>query len=588
MLKLRIEKKPLCSRRLCRTLSLIFLCLFLTGCTYKVIEEDMARPRSKGKTAGQSRRGDKSRKRELIGPDPVIRVGLMEEYDKIEFQLDGAFDIVSLGGEILDENIKTDQIWHVVPDQTTEARAVYSVLTTAFGKRDAADSLRRTLSQKNYPSRVAEVGEEIIIDDRSIANNIKYRVLVGRFPTEREAKSHLDAFKNEFAPRIIRQIVRPSTGTIELFDEDFSHSRLIKDGIRLIPKTEESKVMLFAVREGTGFHWEREVDRVYDGIIEIRLDPRALLMALTELPLEQYLKGVVPSEMPASYPMEALKAQSVAARSEVLSKIGVKHLNDPFDLCANVHCQVYSGCTDVHERTNEAVEATRGQVLMLDGHVAEAVYSSCCGGHTENKVNVWNPPGAKHLEGRWDTGSESEFESKYDLTSEIDVEKWINSSPSVWCNVNAFENMPRILAYSSRYFRWQVSYPRRELEDIIKRKSGEDIGTLMNIIPLKRGISGRLMEIEIQGTHKNLRIQRELNIRRVLSSSYLYSACFTVEVEFGEDFRPINFILNGAGWGHGVGMCQVGAGVMAGNKNNYRKILTHYYPATKVEKVYGD
>lgn len=536
---------------------------------------------------GQRRKVERAHRRELIGPDPIVRIGLMEEYDRIDFSIEGDYEIQTLSGDPIKGGITPDYLWHVVPDRTNEARAVYSILTTAFAKRDPADKLRRALSQKNFPARVLDVGEEIIINSRVVANNIKYRVLIGRYATEREARKSIDPFKEEYAPRVVRQIIKAASGTVELLTDDYNDSRIIKNGFRLVPKTPESLVNMLDVREGTGFHWEREVDRSYPGIIEVRVDHRGLLMVLSELPLEQYLKGVVPAEMPASYPLEALKAQAVAARSEVLSKIGLKHPNDPFDLCAHVHCQAYAGCTYYHERANEAVDQTRGQVLMIDGRVAEAVYSACCGGHTEDKLNVWNPPDAAHLKGDWDIEKDSDIE-KLDLTREPDVEKWVNMSPDVWCNPKTHDNLPDILQRAEENFRWEIIYSRRELEEIIRRKSGEDIGILMGIIPLARGNSGRLMEIEIQGSTKNLRIQRELNIRNVLSPKYLKSACFTIGVEEGEDGRPINFRLRGAGWGHGVGMCQVGAGVMGSEKKNFKTILTHYYPGTTIEKVYGE
>jgi len=392
--------------------------------------------------------------------------------------------------------------------------------------------------------------------------------------------------REDFAPRIVRQIIRPATGTFELLSEDFSQSRTIEEGFRIVPKGKKTLMTLFDVREGTGFHWEREVDRTYPGIIEIRVDHVGLLMALVELPLELYLKGVVPAEMPASYPMEALKTQAVAARSVLLSKIGMKHPNDPFDLCAHVHCQAYSGCTHHNDITSQAVDDTRGQVLMMNSRVAEAVYSASCGGHTEDKLNVWNPPGAPHLKGHWDAPSGVKIPDSLDLSLEKDVETWVSIHPDVWCNTAAHKGLPEILIRAEESFRWEVTYSRRELEEIIRRKSGEDIGNLLNIIPLARGNSGRLMEIEIQGTLRNLRVQRELNIRNILSPKYLRSACFTIEVEEGKEGQPINFILKGAGWGHGVGMCQVGAGVMAAEGKKYHEILNHYYPGTRVEKVY--
>ena len=466
---------------------------------------------------GTRRKVERVRRRELKGPDPLVRIGLMEEYDRINFTLAGDYELVTLDGKPIDSESGDSLNWTVIPDRTNEARAVFSILTTAFAKRDAADKLRRQLSQKNQPARVVEVGEEILIDNRLIADNIKYRVLVGRWTTEREAKRELDDFREDYVPRVVRQIVRPASGTIELLNEDHSSSTLIEDGFRLIPKTDDARVILKAVREGTGFHWEREVDRSYEGLIEIRVDHRGLLMALAEIPLETYLRGVVPAEMPASYPAEALKAQAVAARSVVISYIGMKHPNDPFDLCATVHCQAYSGSTHSYPRTSTAVEETRGQVITFNNQVAEAVFHACCGGHTENKINVWNPPSAPHLEGKWDSDPKEKDFKKLNLRSEIGTEKWSSLSPDVWCNVGSRKELPHILAIAEKYFRWEVNYSRRELEDIIRRKSGEDIGTLLNIIPLERGESGRLMEVEIQGTLKNLRVQRELNIRNILS-----------------------------------------------------------------------
>lgn len=549
----------------------------------------MARPKTEAADSGETRRRKKERalRRELTGPDPIVRIGLMEEYDRIEFTVRGDYDIVGLGGQIIEKKSKGGQRWRVLPSKTVEARAIYSVLTTAFAGKDEADSLRKVLAQRNQPARVVEVGEQIMINGRLAADNIKYRVLVGRWPTPREASRHLDQFRDEFAPRVVRQIIDPARGVIELANLSQNRSMEVEVGFRMIPKQDSCLITLHDVREGTGFHWEREVDRNYPGIIEIRVDHRGLLMAVTELPLELYLKGVVPSEMPASYPMEALKSQAVAARSEALARIGMRHPNDPFDLCAHVHCQAYTGCTQHDNRASKAVEDTRGYVLIADSMVAEAVYSSCCGGHTEDKLNVWNPPDAPHLHGHWDAAPDAKIPGKLDLTTEKGVAKWVDMSPPVWCNTEAFPKLPEVLKKAAASFRWEVTYSRRELEDIIRRKTGEDVGTLINIVPLQRGVSGRLMELEIQGTHKNLRIQRELNIRNALSPQYLRSACFVVTYEAGEDGMPINFHIRGAGWGHGVGMCQVGAGTMAASGKSFKAILNHYYPGTRVEKIYG-
>lgn len=549
----------------------------------------MPRPRRTADTLEpyiHPRRVEKARRRDLTSPDPVVRVGVMEEYDRIEFSVDGPFDLISLGGSPILSDYESSDHFLVFPDETEEARAIFSILITAFADKDSAEQLKEQLVMRGHPARVAEIGDAVYMDGKLIAFNVKYRVLVGRFATEREARPHLDDFRVEFAPRILRQVIRPASGTITLTNLTSGQKVTLNDGFRIIPRHPHCRINLYKVREGTGYHWEREVDRQYPGVVEIRIDHRALLMALVEVPLELYLKGVVPSEMPPSFPMEALKAQAIAARSEVLAKMGIKHPNDPFDLCAHVHCQAYTGCTQEDPRTAQAVEETRGMVITHQGLVVEAVYSSNCGGHTENKINVWNPPDAPHLHGRWDCGTPDPQFAHLDLTREKDLALWVNMKPAVFCNPESEPDLPSFIRRATDNFRWQVTYSRKELEDIIKRKSGEDIGELVDVIPLQRGVSGRLMEIEIVGTKKTLKVQRELNIRNILALRYLKSACFTIETETDELGNVVLYHFKGAGWGHGVGMCQVGAATMALKGKNFTQIIEHYYPGTQINKVY--
>ncbi|MFN3821020.1 MAG: SpoIID/LytB domain-containing protein [bacterium] len=553
-------------------------------------EESMGRPRKIPvdtlEPVIHPRRVEKARRRDLTGPDPIVRVGVMEEYDRIEFSVQGPFDIISQGGAIILSEEESEDRFRVFPDETQEARVNFSILVTAFADRDSAEEVKEHLAMKGHPARIAEIGDAVYMNGKLIAFNVKYRVLVGRYLLEREAKPHLEDFKRDFAPRIIRQVIKPATGTLSLINLSNNQKITLNDGFRIIPRSPETRITLYNVREGTGYHWEREVDRQYRGIVEVRIDHRALLMAFVELPLEVYLQGVVPSEMSPQFPLEALKAQAIAARSEVFAKMGAKHPNDPFDLCAHVHCQAYTGCTQEDPRTTQAVEETRGMVLTQNNLVVEAVYSSMCGGHTENKINVWNPPAADHLTGVWDSNHPHETFAQLDLRRETDLERWVQLKPDVYCNTANNPDLPYYLQRTEENFRWEVTYSRQELESIIKRKTGEDIGELVDIVPLQRGVSGRLMEIEIIGTQKTLRIQRELNIRSALALRYLKSACFAISYETDDQGRPILFHLKGAGWGHGVGMCQVGAAVMAFQGKTYDQILQHYYPHTQISKIY--
>lgn len=532
------------------------------------------------------RRVEKARRRDLTGTDPIVRVGVMEEYDRIEFSVQGPFEIISQGGAFILSEEESEDRFRVFPEETQEARVNFSILITAFADRQSAEEVKNNLVMKGHPARVAEIGDAVYMNGKLIAFNVKYRVLVGRYLMEREAKPHLEDFKKDFAPRIIRQVIKPATGTLSLINLSNNQKVTLNDGFRIIPRSPETRITLYNVREGTGYYWEREVDRQYRGTVDIRIDHRALLMAFVELPLEVYLQGVVPSEMSPQFHLEALKAQAIAARSEVIAKMGAKHPNDPFDLCAHVHCQVYTGCTQEDPRTAQAVEETRGMVITQNNLVVEAVYSSMCGGHTENKINVWNPPAADHLTGGWDTDHPQETFTHLNLEKERDLELWVASKPDVYCNTTGDTNLPSYLQRTAENFRWEVVYTRQELENIIKRKTGEDIGELVDIVPLQRGVSGRLMEIEIIGTKKNLRIQRELNIRSALALRYLKSACFTISYETDDQGRPILIRLKGAGWGHGVGMCQIGAAVMALKGKTYQQILQHYYPNTQITKIY--
>lgn len=517
---------------------------------------------------------------------PILRIGFMEGYEKIDFRVSGKFNVTDLSGEPIFTEVASHLKWRSLLEQAHGATFIYSILVTARREEGQAIELVEKL-RRLYPQvRMQRLGGQLVIAGQMVNDNTKYRILAGAFETEAEAKKLLQKFSEEYAPRVIREKVNEPTGKIEVYDAEYDYSAMIEDGFRIEPLSEETSITLYGVKIGSGFQWESMADRTYKGIIEIRVGNDARLCAISEIPIDRYLRGVVPAEMPAGYPLEALKCQAVSARSEVLAKLGTKHINDPYDFCANVHCQVYSGTTNEAESTDQAVNSTRGEVLYYEDRICDAVYSAVCGGHTEHKHNVWNPPEEPYLKGIYDTKADPKHLPKLDLSREKDVRKWIEDRPDVFCSLNR-ENLPDILAYSKKYFRWEVSYARKELEEIIKKRTGEDIGTLYDIIPLRRGVSGRLIEIEILGSRKNLRIKKELDIRRALSPTYLRSACFVIDIEMGEIGTPMAFTFRGAGWGHGVGMCQIGAAVMALDGYDYKEILAHYYRGTEIRNAYG-
>jgi len=515
---------------------------------------------------------------------PIIRVNLLEGYDKVDFRVEGPFSILNLSGDTVFEDISSNLMWRSRVEHSRGGQFIYSTLLTAFRQRDLAMELLRHLESKGHHGYIRRLGYPLEIASQVVSDNTKYRVLVGNFLTEADARKSLTTFSDDFAPRVIREKIHPPTGQLEVYDAEYDRSANVRDGFRIIPHSPDSVITLYGVRVGTGFHYERQEDRRYHGTMEIRLDNEGLLQAISEVPIDIYLKGVVSSEVPIDFPREALLAQTIASRSEVLAKLGTKHLNDPFDLCATKHCQVYTGISDENLTTNDALQATYGKVLVSENTICDAVYSPVCGGHTENKENVWNPPAEKYLTGQFD-GEPGKELSTLDLTKEKDVAKWVTELPSAYCNAKGKESFFST-EYQHRYFRWEVTYSRQEIQEIILKKTGEDIGTLYDIIPLQRGVSGRLTEIEILGSRKNLKIKKELNIRRALSETALHSACFVVEMELGEMGNPVSVTLRGAGWGHGVGMCQYGAAAMAVAGKTHKDILAHYYPGSSIVALY--
>ena len=319
----------------------------------------------------------------------------------------------------------------------------------------------------------------------------------------------------------------------------------------------------------TGEHWDKKRERKYRGYFEVATAAGGLVL-VNVVGMEDYLKGVVPSEMSASYPAEALKAQAVASRSAAISMMG-RHGASGFDVCDGQHCQVYGGATSEHPATDEAVKATEGEVLTYDGQTAKAVYSAVCGGRTEDSASVWRRS-EPYLRGRPD------FEgSAVNSPRPGDEDSWREY----------FRKAPLVNCYQPKYsplscFRWVQVRTRQELE-----KSLSDVvsvGRLKSLRPLERGASGRISRLEVSGSEGRSVLGPEQVIRNALGG--LRSSAFVVDSYAGPDGVPVVFIFWGAGWGHGVGMCQVGAVGLAEKGRTYKDILAWYYPGCELQRTY--
>ncbi|MBR2449982.1 MAG: SpoIID/LytB domain-containing protein [Paludibacteraceae bacterium] len=370
---------------------------------------------------------------------------------------------------------------------------------------------------------------------------------------------------------------------------------------------ERPTFLLKNVRIGIGFHWDRLEDQEFEGTLEIRDNADGTQTAINRLDVEDYLSSVITSEMSATSSLELLKAHAVISRSWVLRPIispstctGKPDLSDPdrhviwyerdahegFDVCADDHCQRYEGITrrDEHPEAaanvQKAIDATRGQVLMYDGKVCDARFYKSCGGATELFENAWANEHYPYLEAvRDEIGTPLP-----DLTIEENAQEFIRTSPSAYCNTTDARVLSQVLnnydQETKDFYRWTVQYTAAELSEIIRERSGIDFGEILDLVPIKRGPSARLYEMQIVGSKRTMVIGKELEIRKWLSRSHLYSSAFVVDRNEQGDF-----IFTGAGWGHGVGLCQIGAAVMADKGYTYEQILAHYFPGSELKTI---
>ena len=382
------------------------------------------------------------------------------------------------------------------------------------------------------------------------------------------------------------------------------------------PQNDDISFTLEDVTIGVDFHWERKEAQTFLGKLRFVVDGDKL-WAINELPVERYLASVISSEMSATSSLELLKAHAVISRSWLLVQmrrrkaieLGIQTASAPvkvsdeegvvwydsdahtlFDVCADDHCQRYQGITKATSpHVEEAIKATRGQLLMNGKEICDARFSKCCGGVSEEYEYCWDNTHKPYLLSVVDNAPLGTAPT-IDLTDEKTAQEWILSSPEAFCNTKDAAVLGQVLnnydQETQDFYRWTVDFTQSELAELIRRKSGLDFGEIIDLQPLERGKSGRITRLKIVGTKFTRIIGKELEIRRTLSESHLYSSAFVVERSEVVNNVPQHFHLVGAGWGHGVGLCQIGAAVMGEKGYLYTEILHHYYQNAAIEAQY--
>lgn len=381
------------------------------------------------------------------------------------------------------------------------------------------------------------------------------------------------------------------------------------------PLEENNSFSLYDVTIGLNYHWERQETQMFSGTLRLVVDEDKIV-AINILPVEDYLTSVISSEMNANSSLELLKAHAVVSRSWLFAQIEKRKAlkgkdegffsfiktkeeyirwydredHTIFDVCADDHCQRYQGITKATNSTvAEAVQATRGRLLMYGKKICDARFSKCCGGATEEFEYCWEDKHYPYLTSVRDAEEEENLPFP-DLTKEEEAEHWIRKAPKSFCDTHDKKILSQILnnydQETTDFYRWKVRYTQAELAELIRTKTKSDYGDIIDLIPIQRGPSGRICKLKIVGTLKTLTIGKEMEIRRTLSDSHLFSSAFVVDKGEIKEGIPQWFLLSGAGWGHGVGLCQIGAAVMGEKGYSYEEILLHYYKGAEIRKFY--
>ncbi|WP_455064453.1 SpoIID/LytB domain-containing protein [Prevotella nigrescens] len=416
------------------------------------------------------------------------------------------------------------------------------------------------------------------------------------------------------APYTVCGSQRCGKQVVELSEGRILWENALYDELLFEPTDAHSSFTLEDVTIGVNFHWERKEAQTFLGKLRFIVEDNNIC-AINELPVETYLTSVISSEMRATSSLELLKAHAVISRSWLLAQMEQRKAENNnvekqpsffktneeivrwydredhkrFDVCADDHCQRYQGITKAaNKHVVEAIQQTAGEILTSHGEICDARYSKCCGGAVEEFQYCWENIKKPYLQALPDTLPDTT--PLPDLTDEAVARQWILSSLDAFCNTTDQKVLSQVLndfdQETTDFYRWSQTYSQAEVKQLLEEKLEVQFGDIIDLVPLSRGKSGRIYRLKIVGKERTLIIGKELEIRRALSKSHLYSSAFIVEKADIKDGVPQKFIIKGAGWGHGVGLCQIGAAMMGKQGYRYEEILLHYYKGAEITKAY--
>ncbi len=516
--------------------------------------------------------------------EPIVSVGVLEGQARVGVRADAPTRLI-FEDEDMPRTVYAESgtTFYFRPIETTPAQlrhwAVVEVLP--YGDTKAAEQSRASWKQKGFESKEFVTGT-IMAMKGNVLDTRERRVGLGGFSDEAQAKALMDRLSREQSVRsfVHTELLAPAKGRVGIYDErnKLLHRALGAVYFGTVPG---GRVELLEGDHETASGKKKRESRQYWGHIYVVVDRQGALAAVNSIGTERLLAGVVPAEIFASAPIEALKAQAVTARGAIFAKLGHTNLGDPFHICATQLCQVYGGASAEQPNTNRAVEETRGLLAVRPRKSAseplqlvDSVYSSSSGGFTEANEVVWDNAASESLRPKLDASAGDPAIAKFAAgLNESNIREWLESFPPTFSARSSFSRAER--------YRWKRTYSRAQLDDLL---SGTGVGQLRSVKVLGRGRGGRVTGLRLEGSRGAKDILRELPVRRLFGN--LYSGMFVLDEERGPDGAISTLTFTGGGWGHGVGMCQMGAIGRAEHNQNFEQILAHYYNGAVVERIY--
>jgi SpoIID/LytB domain protein len=513
------------------------------------------------------------------GGYPLVTVEIMSGQTQVE--LGGADGVVVLPDGDGGPEIRAGAAWTVHAEATRPALLREWTVVDRYDVDDRAgiDRAVALWTKRGHDPRTHEIGTVFgvageVVDSRE--------VLVTVAPAERgagAANAGAIAARWQIETTVHTELVDRPTGTLVATSADGAAVIRNPGVLWFAAKDPEATLTVADVvagRGGSQLDAERREDRRYFGRIYVTLGEDGRLVVVNAIASDRLLAGLVPSEIFPDAPFEALAAQAIAARTELLSRIGTRHHTDPYLLCSSQHCQVYAGAGKEHPRTTRAVTETRGQVLLrAGGGLVDARYSAACGGHSEDNETVWGGAPDPSLRGSLDvTDPAASAMDRFARVTDRNVAAFLRSAPDqAYCGASK---------YAPGRHRWTVQKNAGEIDALIAT-AYPGVGSVRALEPVERGVSGRIKQLRIRGVDGEAVAQGDLHIRRLLGG--LKSTLFTVRATGPAD-RPETFVFSGGGFGHGVGLCQLGAIGRAERGQDHEKILRHYYPGSRTYRLY--